>query len=226
MSAAEASEIQPPMKGKVRAVLDRLLPAQPKATASASPTSDRKVSAREPDTTRVEPRHGRAEPLSFPEIKPWPNPVSGVDVLDELVATFRSYLALQDGAAEAMALWVMFTHAFDVAEASPRLALTSPVPQCGKSRVLSILTLLVPRPAPASNWTPAVVFRVIERDLPTLLIDEADTFLDQRSDLRGILNSGHTRPTAFVMRADGDNYEPRSFSHGLQLRLRKSAGYR
>ncbi len=47
---------------------------------------------------------------------------------------------------------------------------------------------------------------------PTLLIDEADTFLHGKDDLRGILNSGHRRSSAFVTRVVGDAYEPSTFS--------------
>jgi hypothetical protein len=43
-------------------------------------------------------------------------------------------------------------------------------------------------------------FRVIEEMRPTLLIDEADTFLRGNDELRGILNSGYTRKTAYVVR--------------------------
>ena len=44
-------------------------------------------------------------------------------------------------------------------------------------------------------------------------IDEAETFITHESnELRGILNSGHTRQTAFVMRCVGDDHEPTQFS--------------
>jgi hypothetical protein len=52
----------------------------------------------------------------------------------------------------------------------------------------------------ASNVSPPALFRVIEELQPTLLIDEADTFLHANEPLRGILNSGYTRKTAFVLR--------------------------
>jgi len=86
------------------------------------------------------------------------------------------------------------------------------VPECGKTTALSILGALVPRALPTSNITPAVIFRVIEQRHPTLLIDEADTFLHSSEDMRGILNSGHTRATATVWRCDGDQREPTGFS--------------
>jgi putative DNA primase/helicase len=56
------------------------------------------------------------------------------------------------------------------------------------------------------------VFRTIEKHLPTLLIDEADTFLGENEELRGLINSGHTRETAFVVRTVGDDHEPKRFS--------------
>jgi len=44
-----------------------------------------------------------------------------------------------------------------------------------------------------------------------LLIDEADTFLPENEELRGILNSGHRQGGA-VIRTVGEDFEPRSFS--------------
>jgi hypothetical protein len=44
-----------------------------------------------------------------------------------------------------------------------------------------------------------------------MLIDEADTFLRDSDELRGIVNSGHNRATAFVIRTVGDDHEPRLF---------------
>ena len=164
---------------------------------------------------------GTGRELKLAEPKPWQKPVGGASLLNELVAIFRRYLSLPKGAAEAMSLWVVFTHTFDAWQVSPRLAFTSPVLRCGKTTALSILGCLVTRPLLASNVTPAVVFRVIERDRPTLLIDEADTFLDQRGEIKGILNSGHTQAAAYVWRCDGDNYEPRGFSTWAPLAVAK-----
>jgi putative DNA primase/helicase len=63
-----------------------------------------------------------------------------------------------------------------------------------------------------TNLSTAVLFRVIERHRPTLLIDEGDAYLKDNEDLRGILNGGHNRLTAFVLRCEGDNYEPKRFN--------------
>jgi Protein of unknown function (DUF3631) len=139
-------------------------------------------------------------------------PVSGAELLDEIASAFRRYLSLPDRAPEAIALWVLFAHSFDAWRASPRLLFTSPVPQCGKSTALEMIRSLSPRALLASNITGPVVFRIIEQEHPTLLIDEADTFLGGKSDLGGILNSGHVPAAAYVWRCDGPDHKPRRYS--------------
>jgi putative DNA primase/helicase len=74
-----------------------------------------------------------------------------------------------------------------------------------------VLGELVARPLPTSNASVAAVFRIIEIAVPTLLIDEADTFLKENDELRGILNTGHRRGGQ-VTRTVGDDHEPRQFS--------------
>lgn len=153
---------------------------------------------------------GRAVALDDPE--PWPEPVDGAALLDELAATFRRFVALPEGADTALALWVIHAHAHDAAEVSPILALTSATPRCGKSTTLAIVGALVPRPLPAASISAAVLFRAVELYRPTLLIDEADTLrLGDRDDMRGLLNAGHTRASAYAIRAVGDDHEPRVF---------------
>src|SRR5262249_35196677 len=70
---------------------------------------------------------------------------------------------------------------------------------------------LVPRPLTASNITAAALFRTIEAARPTLLLDEADTYLRHNDDLRAVVDAGHQRNGA-VIRTVGDAHEPRKFS--------------
>ena len=100
---------------------------------------------------------------------------------------------LEDGAAEAIALWVLHTHALEAFLISPRLAITSVVMRSGKTTLLDVLSRLVRSPLTTVNATAGGLFRLVEAFQPTLLIDEADTFLTKNSDLRGILNSGYRR---------------------------------
>jgi putative DNA primase/helicase len=61
--------------------------------------------------------------------------------------------------------------------------------------------------------TTASIFRVIEAAHPTLMVDEADTFLSTAEETRGVINAGHCRATATVVRCveTPTGYEPRGF---------------
>lgn len=50
----------------------------------------------------------------------------------------------------------------------------------------------------SSNLTPAVLFRLIEKEHTTLLVDEADTVLVSNNDIESVLNAGHDREAAGV----------------------------
>ena len=81
--------------------------------------------------------------------------------------------------------------------------------------------MLCPKPISASNLTSSVVFRIIESERPTLLIDEADTFLAHDDQLRGVVNSGHTPATAYVIRnvRAGEDWQLKRFSTWAPLAL-------
>lgn len=113
-----------------------------------------------------------------------------------------------------MSLWALFTHCIDCFDIAPILGITSPEKRCGKTRVLNWLNRIVRRPLLASNVTSAVIYRVAQDYSPTLLIDEADTFLNDNKELGGVINSGHTRESAYVLRNDavGNNWNPKKFS--------------
>ena len=108
---------------------------------------------------------------------PWPTPVDGAAVLDEIVAAIKRHVLLTDEAAWAIALWVAFSHGLDLFWFSPRLALCSPVKRCGKTTTVEVLLGLVARPKPTSSTTGPTVFRLIDKYKPTYLIDEADGYL-------------------------------------------------
>jgi putative DNA primase/helicase len=150
--------------------------------------------------------------------EPWPEPVNGATLLDEIATAITRFVRAPRELIVTVALWVAYSHAFDSFECLPLLLITSPEKRCGKTTLVGVLWALVPRPLSASNLTPAVLFRGIEKYRPTLLMDEADTFLrgagDDNKELRGIINSGHTRLSASVLRAvpAGDDYDVRPFS--------------
>jgi len=142
----------------------------------------------------------RVPGLGLEEVEPWPEPVDGSALLEELRQVLRRYVVLPRMASETLALWVVHTYAFELRNVSTYIGLGSPQKRCGKTTLLSVLSELVSRPVVASNISPPALFRVIEEARPTLLIDEADTFLQANDEMRGILNSGYTRKTAYVVR--------------------------
>jgi hypothetical protein len=152
----------------------------------------------------------------FSAPNPWPEPVNGDELLQDLYDIVARHIVLpnevKDEARVALALWVLHAYALDAASHSPILDISSPTWRCGKSQLLDLLQKLVPKPLPGVNITKATVFRMVEQWSPTLLIDEADTFLKENDELRGILNSGHKRSMAIIPRCVGDDNIVKLFS--------------
>jgi putative DNA primase/helicase len=143
--------------------------------------------------------------------QPWTEPVDGAELLNEIKVAFNRFLVLPEKADTALSLWVLFAWAHDAFSISPLLDFRSPTKRCGKSTGLEILGRLVPRPLDTSNISAAAWYRAVEYYKPTLLVDEVDTFLKTNEQLGGIINAGHKRNSAFVIRCDGDDSEPKRF---------------
>jgi Protein of unknown function (DUF3631) len=160
------------------------------------------------ERARLNPDDGskQGHAIAFPDPEPWPEPVAGAALLNDLAAAIRRHVVLPDHARDACALWVTHTYLTDRFLISPRLGVRS-----GKTLLLDVLDRVVARPLPTANVTAPAIFRVIEAHRPTLLVDEADTFLYDNDELRGVLNSGHRKGGA-VLRTVGDDHEPRSFA--------------
>jgi Protein of unknown function (DUF3631) len=97
-----------------------------------------------------------------------------------------------------IALWVAHSWAIDAFDYTAYLQITSPEKQCGKSRVLDCLEPITPKAWRAISPSEAVLFRKIDVDRPTLLLDETDTLFSNGNDdrgelLRSLLNAGFER---------------------------------
>ena len=129
-------------------------------------------------------------------------------LLDAVVEFIRSYVVVTTVQAHALGLWVLHTHAFEAAEVSPYLAVLSPEKRCGKTLLLRVLALLVRDPWRVISPSESVVYRKIEQDQPTLLLDEVDAIFSNRTGdyegLRAILNAGN-EPDTHVPRCGGAN---------------------
>jgi phage/plasmid primase-like uncharacterized protein len=147
----------------------------------------------------------------FEDVELWTEEIPGAELAQEIRTILNQYLILPKGADVAITLWIFFTWVHDAFSIAPMLIFESPVMRCGKSTALRILSKLVKRSLLSSNITPAALFRSIEAFSPTLIIDEADTFLDSNSEIRGIINAGHERENAFVVRTVGEDFQPTRF---------------
>ncbi len=139
----------------------------------------------------------------------------GTVVLDDLRAAIGRYVVLpSEEALSAVTLWVAASHIQPALQHAPRLAVVGPTKGCGKSRVLDVLHETVHQPMMTVNTSPAVVFRVIGKNPPTLLVDEADTIFGPKAgdkeDLRGLLNAGHQRNRP-AWRISGPEHKPTAF---------------
>jgi putative DNA primase/helicase len=157
---------------------------------------------------------------ALPEIEPWHEPVDGAALLDELVAIFKRHVVMPTRGEDAAALWVLHTHCLEAADHTPRLVFTAAAPECGKTTSLKIVTDLVPRALKADGITAAATYRAIEKWHPTLVLDEADTYLPENEALRGVLDSGHERDGYFPRCVgDASNYDVVMFSTWCAMAL-------
>ncbi len=166
---------------------------------------DAEVNAlREPEET--------AQGLIFTDTAPANDAVDGAGLLTDLRDIFKRYVIVPEHAPEALAAWTVLTWTVDCFDLLAMLHVSSPQKRCGKSTLMGLLHELVRRALLATSATPAALFRLIEQHAPTLLLDEADAWMRENEELRGIINGGHTRKTARVLRVVGDDHDVASFS--------------
>jgi hypothetical protein len=120
-------------------------------------------------------------------------------LLDDVRAAVTRYVVVGVHEATAIALWIAHAWALDAFDATGYLEIRSPVRRCGKTTLLSVLDVLVPRPWTAIEPSEAVFYRRIAATQPTLLLDEVDAIFNKKSEategLRACLNAGNRRGT-------------------------------
>ncbi len=159
----------------------------------------------------TEERKLQGQAAQFAELVPARGCVDGGKLLDALTGEVRRYIIIDPDYAQMVALWTLHTYVFQQFDVTPRLPITSPDKRCGKTRLLDLLERLVHRPIRTDSPTAAVLFRIIEQYRPTVLLDEADSYLNDDRELQQMLNSGHHR-NGYATRCEGDNNEVRWFS--------------
>jgi hypothetical protein len=141
----------------------------------------------------------------------------GANLLRHIRTFVRRFVSLSRIQADVVPLWVIHTHAFSAADATPYLAITSAEKQSGKTRLLELLETIVASPWFTGRVTAAVLIRKIDSQQPTLLLDESDAAFGGEKEyaevLRGVLNTGHRRGgKASCCVGQGANISTRDFS--------------
>ena len=120
----------------------------------------------------------------------------GPDLILAVEDYFRRYAVLGSELPLVLALWNIATYMYDVFDAFPYLAITSPTKRCGKSRLGELIGMICSKPLETVGISPAALFRTIEQESPTLIIDEAESLSiksESSEALREVLNAGYRK---------------------------------
>ena len=135
---------------------------------------------------------------------PWPEDVQIIDVIRDIEDMVARVMVMRPEYITAVAYYCLASWFVEYLDYSPYLVITAPDRECGKSKLLNLIGKLVRRPySMAGAPSDSSVFRIIEQNTPTLLMDEVDTYLSKSKELQGILNGGIDRENAFVTRSEG-----------------------
>ena len=114
-------------------------------------------------------------------------PLNPVRLIDELEKYYADRRVLPQGAALIEALFAMNTHTFEVFDTTPYLLYDSATGGCGKTTTLERHEHVCARAYFGVDPTPAVLYRRIDRDRPTWLLDEAKILQIQGENAQQLL---------------------------------------
>lgn len=154
---------------------------------------------------------GPSEPP--PVDDPGDAPIDGAALLDDLVTWWARFISVTNADdLDLLALWSVHTHLVDELYTTPRLLVDSIMEGSGKTTVLEHLNKLCINPIQAASISsPALIPRLLDKAMRTILIDEAHRALRKEKpgveDLLGIVNTGYkkgaTRPVLVPSRGGG-----------------------
>lgn len=128
----------------------------------------------------------------------------GEGLINRIEAYLREYSIFPDpGYALPLALWIAMSHTWEQAfDTVPYLAITAATRGAGKTQLAELLSFVCAKPRMIANTSVAAVYSMIADEQPTLLFDEAEEFISERSPFRSILNGGYRRGQ-YVTRKQG-----------------------
>ena len=134
-------------------------------------------------------------------------PLNTLELVQRLVRFYSERRGLAPGAPLIEALFCLMTYVFDVCDTAPYLLYSSATASCGKSTSLERHEAVCCRAQKFTDPSPAVIYRLIEDERPTILLDEAE-ILDEKSsragEIKALFNEGYKR-SGKVPRCEEEN---------------------
>lgn len=155
------------------------------------------------------------KPMMYPELLPHPDPVVLAEVLDEVRRKITDHAILSPAAAVAVTLWVAATHVLPYLDYFGILHVISVTRESGKTRLLELVKLTSAKAWAVISPTESTLFRTIEAESPTVIIDECDAMAEDRvSSFTALLNDGVSRGGCIPRTERGANgaFEVRLYS--------------
>jgi putative DNA primase/helicase len=144
------------------------------------------------------------------KVEPWLDEVDGKDLLSEIEDKLKKHVVMDEHSRLVCALWCVLAWLHEAAVHSPILLVSSPEAECGKTTLLSLICFITPRGMIFVEGSSSVIYRMIDKWHPTLIVDEADKIFRNNPELRAVINSGWTRG-AGVPRCHPETHEPEFF---------------
>jgi Protein of unknown function (DUF3631)/RepB DNA-primase from phage plasmid len=136
-------------------------------------------------------------------VEPWPEQADGAALLNALRMHFKRYVVLPEHADIALALWTLNTWVFESFDIAPYLSITSPTRRCGKTVLMTLLYWLCGRGKKSDSMSKPAIYRSVDTERPTLVLDEVGWVLDPKDERQGILCGGFER-NGFVEVCEGE----------------------
>jgi len=140
------------------------------------------------------------------DVEPWPEPIDVAALLQAVDDKIGKHVDMQPHQRTAVTLWVAMAWVHnEIAIFSPILAATSPEVGSGKSTLFGAVARLVPKPSLNVESTGPNIYRFVDANKPTLILDEADDVFIRKSDLKHIINASWTRGSKISRQAKVDD---------------------
>jgi hypothetical protein len=132
-----------------------------------------------------------------------PDPYAGDVIFDDIENRLRRYVFIGKHERAVIVTFIVHCHAIDAFYTTPRVKITSPEENCGKSLLgIDIMGPLLPTGSVLSvSITPSALYRSLTDSTPTVVLDEFDNTAGRKgavdsevlSLLLAVLNSGYRR---------------------------------